>query len=116
MDMGESGHLFIREGRKGCFNEEGPFVFDEEETLGWKDEEGTRGWRRDAWMMKGHLDDEGMLWWRKNASLKKEPFNEKGIYFGYFGMFEESPQLSTSGSARLLVTSQSNKLLLLAAM
>ena len=37
-------------------------------------------------------------------------------YFGYFGMFEESPQLSTSGSARLLVTIQSNKLLLLAAM
>ena len=34
----------------------------------------------------------------------------------YFGMFEESPQLSTSGSARLLVTIQSNKLLLLAAM
>ena len=37
-------------------------------------------------------------------------------HFGYFGMFEESPQLSTSGSARLLVTIQSNKLLLLAAM
>ena len=30
-------------------------------------------------------------------------------------MFDESPQLSTSGSARLLVTIQSNKLLLLAA-
>ena len=37
-------------------------------------------------------------------------------YFGYFGMFEEIPQLSTSGSAQLLVTIQSNKLLLLAAM
>ena len=36
------------------------------------------------------------------------------IYFGCFGIFEESPQLSTSGSARLLVTIQSNKLLLLA--
>ena len=36
--------------------------------------------------------------------------------FGNFGMFEESPQLSTSGSAQLLVTTQSNKLLLLAAL
>ena len=33
-----------------------------------------------------------------------------------FGMFEESPQLGTSGSARLFVTIQSNKLLLLAAL
>ena len=40
----------------------------------------------------------------------------KRVTLDNFGMLEESPQLSTSGSARLLDIIQSNKLLLLAAM